>query len=61
MWEYTTETFNSLFDTKGSLKEKSNKVLERYGQEGWELVNFQCAGALSSMMIFVFKRLKKYE
>lgn len=59
MWEYKTETFNSLFDTTKSLKKKSNKVLEQHGKEGWELVNFQCAGALGSMMIFVFKREKK--
>lgn len=59
MWEYKTETFDSLFDTKKTLKEKSNKVLERAGKEGWELVNFQCAGGLGSMMIFVFKRLIK--
>jgi hypothetical protein len=34
-------------------------VLEQQGKEGWELVNFQCAGAFGSMMIFVFKREKK--
>lgn len=59
MWEYTTETFNSLFDTEERLKKKSNKVLEQYGKEGWELVNFQCVGGFGSMMIFVFKREKK--
>lgn len=56
MWEYKTETFDSTFDTKKSLKVKSNKILEAAGKEGWELVNFQCAGAFGSMMIFVFKR-----
>ncbi len=59
MCEYTTVTFNSLLDTERSLKKKSNKVLEQHGKEGWELVNFQCAGAFGSMMIFVFKREKK--
>lgn len=59
MWEYTTQTFNSVFDTKKSLKKKSDQVLEQYGKEGWELVNFQCAGGFGSMMIFVFKRKKK--
>lgn len=58
MWEYKTETFNSVFDTKRSLKEKCNAILEKYGNEGWELVNFQCIGALGSMMILVFKRAK---
>jgi hypothetical protein len=58
MWEYKTETFISLFDTGKSLKRKSNKVLEEYGKEGWELVNFQCVGGLGSMMVFVFKREK---
>jgi len=58
MWEYMTETFDSIFDTKRSLKEKSNVILERYANDGWELVNFQCAGALGSMMILVFKRAK---
>nr|WP_291546935.1 DUF4177 domain-containing protein [Clostridium sp. HMP27] len=43
------------------LKERSNKVLKQYGEEGWELVNFQCVGGLGSMMIFVFKREKKQE
>lgn len=61
MWEYVTETFNSLFDTKTSLKRKSNEVLEQYGKEGWELVNFQCVGGLGSIMVFVFKRKKKQE
>lgn len=58
MWEYKTETFNSLLDTKTSLKEKSNAILERYGKEGWELVNFQCIGAMGSITMFVFKRIK---
>lgn len=56
MWEYKTETFNSVFDTKRSIKEKSNQILRKNGEDGWELVNFQCVGALGSMMIFVFKR-----
>lgn len=59
MWEYKTETFISLFDAEKSLKKKSNKVLEQYGKEGWELVNFQCVGGLGSVMVFVFKREKK--
>lgn len=59
MWEYKTETFDSIFDTKKTLKDKSNKILEIAGKEGWELVNFQCAGTFGSMMIFVFKRLVK--
>lgn len=59
MWEYTTVTFNSLFDTETSLKKKSNKVLQQYGKEDWELVNFQCVGGLGSMMVFVFKREKE--
>ncbi|WP_461206310.1 DUF4177 domain-containing protein [Clostridium sp. DL1XJH146] len=58
MWEYTTETFNSVFDTEKSLKKKSNKVLKQYGKEGWELVNFQCVDGFGSMMVFVFKREK---
>lgn len=58
MWEYKTETFDSIFDTKRSLKEKCNAILEKYSNEGWELVNFQCVGALGSMMILVFKRAK---
>lgn len=59
IWEYTTVTFNSLFDTVKSLKLKSDKVLEKHGLEGWELVNFQCAGGFGSMMVFVFKREKR--
>jgi hypothetical protein len=61
MWEYATETFDSLFDTKKSLKKKSDEVLKKYGKEGWELVNFQCAGGLGSMMIYVFKKEKEQE
>lgn len=56
MWEYRTETFNSIWDTKKSLKEKSNKILDIAGKECWELVNFQCIGAFGSIMVFVFKR-----
>ena len=56
MWEYITATFDSIWDTKKSLKRKSDELLKKYGNEGWELVNFQCAGALGSMMIYVFKR-----
>jgi hypothetical protein len=59
MWEYTTETFDSMFDTKKSLKEKSNLVLNKYGKEGWELVNFQCVGGFGSLMVFVFKKEKQ--
>jgi hypothetical protein len=58
MWEYTTVTFNSLFDSEKRLKEKSDRVLEQHGKEGWELVNFQCVGGLGSVMVFVFKREK---
>jgi len=58
MWEYKTETFDSIFDNKRSIKEKCNAILEKYGNEGWELVNFQCVGAFGSMMILVFKRAK---
>lgn len=56
MWQYKTETFNSLWSTESSLKKKSDMILERAGRDGWELVNFQCAGGLGSMMIFVFKK-----
>lgn len=58
MWEYTTVTFNSLFDTEKSLKKKSNRVLEQHGKDGWELVSFQCVGAFGSMMVFIFKKEK---
>lgn len=56
MWEYKTETFSSIWDTKKSLKGKSDKILDAAGKEGWELVNFQCIGAHGSIMAFVFKR-----
>lgn len=56
IWEYMTETFDSTFDTKKSLKRKSNELLELYGKDGWELVNFQCIGAFGSITMFVFKR-----
>lgn len=59
MWEYKTETFNSILDSKTSLKRKSDEILRRYGKEGWELVNFQCIGALGSITMYVFKRLKE--
>lgn len=57
MWEYRTETFGTTFSTKKSLKRKCDAVLEKCGNEGWELVNFQCAGAMGEMMILVFKRV----
>ena len=58
MWEYKTETFNSIFDNKRSLKEKCDAILKKYANDGWELVNFQCIGALGSIMMLVFKRAK---
>lgn len=58
MWEYKTETFNSIIDNKQSLKEKCDTILKKYADDGWELVNFQCIGALGSIMILVFKRAK---
>ena len=60
MWEYRTETFSSLFDSKRSLKEKSDRILKQYGVDGWELVNFQCIGSAGTMMMFVFKRPIQY-
>jgi hypothetical protein len=56
MWQYKTETFNSLLIGEASLKKRSDEILEEAGKEGWELVNFQCAGGFGSMMIFVFKK-----
>lgn len=41
-----------------SLRRKCDIILEKCGIDGWELVNFQCVGALGSMMILVFKRAK---
>jgi len=58
MWEYKTETFNSIFDNKHSLKVKCDAILKKYANDGWELVNFQCIGALGSIMMLVFKRAK---
>lgn len=58
MWEYKTETFDSVFDTKRSLKRKCDVILEKHANDGWELVNFQCIGALGSIMMLVFKRAK---
>ena len=56
MWEYVTVIFDSIWDTKKSLKRKSDELLKKYGTDGWELVNFQCVGSFGSMMIYVFKR-----
>lgn len=58
MWEYKTETFNSVIDNKRSLKEKCDAILNKNANDGWELVNFQCIGALGSIMILIFKRVK---
>jgi hypothetical protein len=58
MWEYKTETFNSILDNKRSLREKCDAILKKYANDGWELVNFQCIGAFGSIMILVFKRAK---
>jgi hypothetical protein len=58
MWEYKTETFSSIFDNKRSLKGKCDAILKKYANDGWELVNFQCIGALGSIMMLVFKRAK---
>lgn len=56
MWEYRTETFDSTFDTKKSIKRKMDKILRECGNDGWELVNFQCAGAFGSVTILTFKK-----
>lgn len=59
MWEYKTETFDSILDNKRTLKEKCDFLLEKHGKAGWELVSFQCIGALGSMMVLIFKRPRK--
>ncbi|MDI3478224.1 MAG: hypothetical protein PWQ59_1749 [Thermoanaerobacterium sp.] len=59
MWEYKTEIVNTLFDTKRSLKEKCDAILNKYANEGWEFVNIQCTDIGGCMKIFVFKREKK--
>ena len=59
MWEYKTEVLSTTFDTKRSIKQKCNEILFKCANEGWELVNFQCADMFASMMIFVFKKEKK--
>lgn len=56
MWQHKTETFDSTFDTKKSIKRKMDQILERCGKDGWELVSFQCAGAFGSVTILVFKK-----
>lgn len=37
MWEYATETFDSLLDTKNSLKKKSNECLKSMGKKAGNL------------------------
>lgn len=56
MWQYTMDAFDSSLDTPKGLKKKSDKLMALRAQDGWELVSFQCSGALSSIMIFVFRR-----
>ena len=60
MWQHKTETFDSTFDTKKSIKRKMDQILERCGKDGWELVSFQCAGAFGSVTILVFKKPLEY-
>ena len=53
-WEYLNITMmTGLFAGVGP--EKVTKELNKYGQEGWELVNFQFVPD-NGMMCFVFKR-----
>ena len=56
MWQYTMDAFDSSLATTRGLKRKSDNLMALRAKDGWELVSFQCAGALSSTMIFVFKR-----
>ncbi len=50
-WEYLNVSFSSF----GGGPEKVTKELNKYGQEGWELVNFQYVHEYE-LMCFVFKR-----
>ena len=40
MWEYKTETFDSIFDTKRSLKEKCNAIPENVAKRVGNLLTF---------------------
>jgi len=40
MWEYTTQTFNSVFDTEKSLKKKVIKCLNNMGKKVGNLLTF---------------------
>lgn len=56
MWQYKTEVFGSAFKTSEGLKKASQELLDKAGNEGWELVNFQCIGGSGSVTMFVFKK-----
>lgn len=59
MWEYKTETIDTTLSTKKSLKKQFDKVLEEKSNQGWDLVNFQVAGAFGSIGVMVFKRERR--
>jgi len=56
MWQYKTEVFGSTFKSTEGLKNASQELLNKAGNEGWELVNFQCVGTAVSLTMFVFKK-----
>ncbi len=40
MWEYKTETFNTLFDSNNAIGRKIDNTTNKYASEGWNLINF---------------------
>ncbi len=53
-WEYKLVDVDSKLTTKRTIG-NLNEELNKYGGEGWELVNFQGIG-LGATFVFVFKR-----
>lgn len=59
MWEYKTETFNTLFDSNNAIGRKIDNTTNKYASEGWELDKFQCSDLGGCLKILIFRREKK--
>lgn len=59
MWEYKTETLNSIFYSNSKLRRKCDEIINKYAKEGWELDKFESSDLGGSLKTFIFKREKR--
>jgi hypothetical protein len=59
MWEYKTETLNTIFYSASKLRSKYDEILNKNAKEGWELDKYDSSDFGGSLKTFIFKREKK--